>query len=581
MRAQAARLAAAAGVAVVIAAGQGGLAGPELFAEVAAQTGLVFDHFIGATGSYFVPEIFGSGAALLDFDNDGDLDVYVVQGTMLDKSKSLSDSLFAVPRGHFPGNRLFRNELNPAGELRFTDVTERAGVAGNGDYGMGAAVGDYDNDGFADLFVTNYGQDTLFHNNGDGTFTDVTATALPPDRSFSTSAAFVDYDRDGFLDLFVTRYNAFTVAANKKCTGAGGGRDYCGPGDYNPIPDKLYRNDRRGRFVDVTQQAGIGAAYGNGLGVVCADFDGDGWIDIFVANDKTANQLWMNRGNGTFEDRALESGAAYDGNGAAHAGMGVTAADLDGDGDEDIFISNILGETHMLYQNDGKGFFEDVTSRWGLGHTTVPYTGFGTLWFDYDNDGLLDLFIANGEVRAIAAQRGRPFPYAQRNQLFRNEGGRYRDVTGEAGAALALSEVSRGAAFGDIDNDGDIDIVVTNANGPARLLLNQAGALRHWLAVRLKANNRDALGARAALLRRGRPPVWRRAAADGSYLSASDSRLHFGLGGDEELKQAPPEALTVIWPDGSRESWPVAAVDRFVELRQGSSAPVSIEKKLD
>jgi hypothetical protein len=563
------------------AAGQADPDAAEIFSEVAARTGLDFQHFIGATGSYFVPEIFGSGVALFDYDNDGDLDVYFVQGTMLDKTKSLADSLFPVPRRHFSGNRLFRNELIPAGELRFTDVTERAGVAGNGDYGMGVAVGDYDNDGFPDLFVTNYGQDLLFHNNGDGTFTDVTAKALPPDPSFSASAAFVDYDRDGLLDLFVTRYNSFTVKANKKCFGAGGGRDYCGPGDYQPIPDKLYRNDGRGRFVDVTRQAGINAAYGNGLGVVCADFNGDGWIDIFVANDKTANQLWINQGNGTFQERALESGAAYDVNGAAHAGMGVTAADFDGDGDEDIFISNILGETHMLYQNDGKGFFEDVTSRWGLGHTTVPYTGFGTLWFDYDNDGLLDLFIANGEVRAIAAQRGRPFPFAQRNQLFRNDGRRFEELTAEATAALALSEVSRGAAFGDIDNDGDIDIVVSNANGPARLLLNQTGARRHWLEVRLLMNNRDALGARAALLRKGRPPLWRRVATDGSYLSASDPRLQFGLGDDEALRQAPPEALEVVWPDGSRETVPLRATDERFELRRGRSPQVSIQKKLD
>jgi hypothetical protein len=575
--------AALASAALAVATGQAENAATEVFAEVAARVGLDFQHFIGATGAYFVPEIFGSGVALFDFDNDGDLDVFLVQGTMLDKTKSLADSLFPIPRAHFPGNRLFRNELAPAGELRFTDVTERAGVAGNGGYGMGVAVGDYDNDGFADLFVSNYGQDMLFHNNGDGTFTDVTARALPLEPSFSASAAFVDYDRDGFLDLFVTRYNSFTVQANKKCAGAGGGRDYCGPGDYNPIPDKLYRNDGRGRFFDVTQPAGISAAYGNGLGVVCADFDGDGWIDIFVANDKTANQLWMNRGDGTFEDRALESGAAYDLNGVAHAGMGVTAADFDGDGDEDIFISNILGETHMLYQNDGKGLFEDVTSRWGLGHSTVPYTGFGTLWFDYDNDGRLDLFIANGEVRAIAALRGRPFPFEQRNQLFHHDGGRFRDVTGEAGAALALSEVSRGAAFGDIDNDGDIDIVVANANGPVRLLLNRIGTRRRSIEVRLRVGARDALGARAALLRKGRPALWRRVATDGSYLSASDPRLHFGLGSDEELRLAPPEALLVVWPDGSRETRPITATDRLLELRQGGAEPppVSNQKKLD
>jgi hypothetical protein len=544
---------------------------------VADKTGLRFQHFIGATGSYFVPEIFGSGVALLDFDGDGDLDVYLLQGTLLDKTKSAKESIFPPPGDHFPGTRLFRNELVPAGKLNFTDVTQRSGVAGNGGYGMGVAAGDYDNDGHPDLFVTNYGRDILFRNNGNGTFTDVTKEALPVDESFGSSAAFFDYDRDGFLDLFVARYNSFTVEANKKCAGYAGGREYCGPGDYSPIPDKLYHNDGHGRFTDVSQKAGITAAFGNGLGVVCADLNGDGLIDIFVANDKTPNQLWINKGNGTFEDAALLSGAAYDGNGNAHAGMGVTAGDFDGDGDDDIFISNLTGETHMLYLNLGRGMFEDVTSRHGLGHTTVPYTGFGTLWFDYDNDGRLDLFIANGEVRTIDSLRHKPFPYGQRNQLFHNEGKLFRDVSAEAGAALHLAEVSRGAAFGDIDNDGDVDIVVTNANGPVRLLLNQVGAQNHWLEVRLQGVtvNRDAYGARVALFRKDRPPLWRRVATDGSYLSANDARVHFGLGTDAELRSARPESVLVVWPNGSQESWNVPKADRLMQLREGTGTRVN------
>jgi enediyne biosynthesis protein E4 len=543
-----------------------------LFEDATEKTGLRFQHFIGATGSYFVPEIFGSGVALLDYDGDGDLDVYFLQGMVLDRTKSLKDSIFPVPKEHFPGNRLFRNNLIPTGKLSFTDVTEQAHVAGNGGYGMGAAVGDYDNDGHPDLFVTNYGKDILYHNNGDGTFTDVTKEAFPAEESFGSSAAFVDYDRDGFLDLIVVRYNSFTVQGNKRCSGYAGAREYCGPGDYRPIPDKLYHNDGKGHFTDVSQKAGLGAAFGNGLGVVCADFNGDGWIDIFVANDKTPNQLWINHGDGTFEDDALMSGTAFDDEGKAHAGMGVTAGDFDGDGDEDIFISNIMGETHMLYLNLGKGVFRDATKLYGLGYTTVPYTGFGTLWFDYDNDGRLDLFIADGEVRAIESQRGKPFPYDQKNQLFHNEGKTFRDVTGEAGPVFDLSEVSRGAAFGDIDNDGDIDIVVSNANGPARLLLNQIGNRNHWLEVRLQGVtvNRDALGARVALLRQGRPALWRRVATDGSYLSANDPRVHFGLGPDAELRTAPPESIVVIWPDGSRETWPVPGVDRLLQFRQGT-----------
>lgn len=563
---------------IVAAAGWGAATRPAvLFEDVAEKTGLRFQHFIGATGSYFVPEILGSGVATLDFDGDGDLDVYLLQGTILDKAKSLKDSLFPPPKEHFPGNRLFRNELIPTGELRFTDVTESAGVAGNGEYAMGLAVGDYDNDSRPDMFVTQYGRDILFHNNGDGTFANVTQEALPGgEESFGSSAAFLDYDQDGFLDLFVARYNSFTVQANKRCSGYAGGREYCGPGDYRPLPDKLYRNDGRGHFVDVTGKAGIAAQFGNGLGVVCADFDEDGRVDVFVANDKMANQLWINQGNGIFEENALLSGVAYDANGNAHAGMGVTAGDFDGDGDEDVFISNLRGETHMLYLNEGKNLFTDVTELYGLGQSTVPYTGFGTLWFDYDNDGRLDLFIANGEVRALQSLRGHPFPYGQKNQLFHNEGKSFREVSAEAGPVFGLTEVSRGAAFGDIDNDGDIDIVATNANGPVRLLLNETGSQNHWLQVKLEGAmvNRDACGTRVALYRKGRRPIWRRVATDGSYLSANDPRVHFGLGGDAELKSAQLESLLVVWPNGKRETWDTLKVDSVLHLRQGSGKPV-------
>ncbi len=546
-----------------------------VFVDVAEKTGLRFQHFIGATGSYFVPEIFGSGLAVLDYDGDGDLDVYLAQGTILDKTKSLKDAIFPAPKDHFPGNRLFRNELIPKGKLTFTDVTEQAGVAGNGGYAIGVAVGDYDNDGYPDLFVTNYGRDILFHNNRDGSFTDTTKESFPSEESFGSSAAFVDYDQDGFLDLFVVRYNSFTVQASKRCSGYAGGREYCGPGDYRPIPDKLYHNNGHGHFVDVTQKAGINGAYGNGLGVVCGDFDNDGRIDIFVANDKNPNQMWINKGDGTFEDNALMSGTAFDEEGKEHAGMGVTAGDFDGDGDDDIFIANILGETHMLYLNDGTGLFQDVTRLYGLGHTTVPYTGFGTLWFDYDHDGRLDLFIANGEVRTLESLLGKSFPYDQKNQLFHNEGKTFRDVSTESGPVFDLSEVSRGAAFGDIDNDGDIDIMISNANGPARLLLNQIGNRNHWLEVRLQGVtvNRDAYGARVALLRKDQPPLWRRVAVDGSYLSANDARVHFGLGTDAELDAAPPDRLLVIWPNGAKETWNIAKMDNLLTLHEGTGQP--------
>jgi enediyne biosynthesis protein E4 len=543
-----------------------------VFEDASEKTGLRFQHFIGAMGSYYVPEIFGSGLALIDYDGDGDIDVYFLQGTILDTTKLLENLLFPPPREHFPGNRLFRNDLVPTGRLRFTDVTEQAGVRGNGGYAMGVAVGDYDNDGHPDLFVTNYGRDILYHNRGDGTFHDVTTEAFPSESSFGSSTAFVDYDQDGFLDLVVVRYNSFTVQADKRCFGYAGQREYCGPGDYQPIPSKLYHNDGHGHFVDVTQKAGISAAYGNGLGVVCADFNGDDRLDIFVANDKTPNQLWINKGDGTFEDTALISGTAYDEDGKEHAGMGVTAADFDDDGREDIFISNITGETHMLYQNQGRGAFRDATKLYGLGASTIPFTGFGTLWFDYDNDGRLDLFIANGEVRRIETLHEKRFPYHQRNQLFHHDGKTYHDVTDDAGPAVNLAEVSRGAAFGDIDNDGDIDIVVSNANGPARLLLNQIGTSNHWLEVRARGVtvNRDAYGARIVLFRKGRPPRWRRVGTDGSYLSGNDPRVHFGLGGDDELHAAPLEGIGVVWPNGSMETWRPPRPDTLIELREGT-----------
>ena len=558
---------------VEVAAGRG-VHNALVFEDASKATGLDFQHFIGATGAYYPPEIMGSGVALLDYDGDGDLDVYLLQGTVLDKTRSLKETVFPPPHAHWPGNRLFRNELIPTGKLGFVDVTERAGVAGNGGFGMGVAVGDYDNDGDPDLFVTNFGPNLLYRNNGDGTFTDVTREAGVEDDSFSASAAFLDYDKDGNLDLLVVRYNAFTIQGNKKCYNFAGGREYCGPNDYPPLSSKLYHNDGHGHFVDVTQKSRIGAETGNGLGVVCADFNGDGWIDIYVANDKTPNHLWINQHDGTFQEKGLISGCAFNADGKTLSGMGVTAGDFDTDGDQDIFVTNLTGEPNTLYQNDGSGFFEDVTHLYGLGHTSFAFTGFGTLWFDYDNDGRLDLFVANGEIRVIDSLRNRPFPYSQTNQLFHNEGKIFREVTAQAGPVFELSEVSRGAAFGDLDNDGDIDIVVTNANGPARLLLNQIGTHNHWLEARLRGvrTHRDAHGARVALFRKGRPPMWRRVATDGSYLSAHDPRVHFGLGTNAELREAPLEQVLVVWPDDYKETWKLTEPDQLLLLSEGTGS---------
>jgi hypothetical protein len=533
-----------------------------IFLESAEATGLAFTHVNGATGQYYLPEVMGSGVALFDYDNDGDLDVFLVQGGPLGPGGSAAGSATS---------RLFRNDLVVASDgsrrLHFTDVTERARAGVRG-YGMGVAVGDYDNDGFLDLLVTAFGPSTLLHNNGDGTFTDVTSQAGVADAGWSTSAAFVDYDRDGDLDLFVARYVDFTPAGNKLCNDSAGARDYCSPRAFHPVPDRLFRNEGGGRFVDVTSAAGISKAFGNGLGVACGDYNGDGWPDLYVANDGTPNQLWLNQHDGTFVDEGLLSGSSLNPAGNPEGSMGIASGDFDLDGDEDLFVTNIVGETSVLYVNDGHGNFEDARARSGLAALTAAFTGFGTDWIDYDNDGWPDLFVANGAVNIVESERGQPVPYRMKNQLFHNLAGRrFEETSAHAGPAFARAEVSRGAAFGDIDNDGDVDIVVTNNAGPVRLLLNQIGARNHWLQVRADEGprHRFGFGARIGVERSGRPTLWRRVRTDGSYLSASDVRVHFGLGSSTAMT-----AVVVQWPDGLRERWTDVRADRLVTIRRGT-----------
>jgi hypothetical protein len=535
------------------------------FREAAGESGLRFQHFTGATGQYYLPEIMGSGVALLDYDGDGDVDVFLVQGTILEPGKTAGDARFPPPASSRPGNRLFRNMLKETGKLQFQDVTEQAGLSHVG-YGMGVAVGDYNNDGYPDLYVTNFGGNILYRNNGNGTFTDVTREAGVESGGWSASAAFVDYDKDGYLDLYVTRYLDFTIKGNKECFSPAGERDYCAPAAYKPVLHQLFRNLGNGKFQDVTQSAGISAAGGPGLGVVCADFNGDGWPDIYVANDGAPNLLWLNNGNGTFRESALLSGAAYSADGVARAGMGVTAGDFDGSGNESILVTNLSREGATLYRNNGRGEFTDTTMEVRLYQPTYPYTGFGVQWFDYDNDGRPDLFIANGAVTMMELLRGTPYPFNQKNLLLHNESTRFHDASSAAGPPFQLSEVGRGAAFGDIDNDGGIDIVISNNNGPARLLLNQTAPRGHWLEVRLQGVkcNRDGIGARVSVLIKGQKPLWGRAHTDGSYLSASDVRVHFGLGQNTEAQ------VLVEWPDDVREVWSGIRADSIVTLREGT-----------
>jgi len=542
-----------------------------LFIESAAASGLSFTHVNGATGRYYIVEEMGAGVALFDYDDDGDLDVFFVQG------QSLGPDAGSSPRTRST-SRLFRNDLTVAPDgrrtLHFTDVTDRAGV-GLQAYGMGVAVGDYDNDGDLDLFVTTFGPDVLYRNNGDGTFTDVTVEAGVSDPFWSTSATFFDYDRDGNLDLFVANYLDFTVAGNKSCADALGAPDYCGPRLYRPVPDRLYRNEGNGHFRNVTESAGIAKADGAGLGVAAGDYNGDGWLDLYVANDATPNQLWINRHDGTFVDEGLLSGAALNAAGNPEGSMGIASGDFDGDGDEDLFISNIIGETFALYQNDGTGNFEDTRGPAGLAAPTAASTGFGTDWFDYDNDGWLDLFVANGAVNVIEAQRGQPSPFRMKNQLFHNTGnGRFVETSAAGGPAFERAEISRGAAFGDIDNDGDTDIVVTTNGGPVRLLLNQGGPRNHWLQIGLEQTpgNRQGIGARVAIERSARPIMWRRVRTDGSYLSASDARVQFGLGPSAKF-----DVVVVQWPDGTLERWTDLQGDKRVTLRRGTGRPGQVK----
>jgi len=567
-------------VSLPLMAGRPALAGPEpWFMDVSSASGLDFVHFNGMSGAFYFAEMMGPGGALFDYDNDGDLDIYLVQGAMLGPGKTPADALFPPPPGQPPGDRLYRNDLKTGADgrpaLSFTDVTETAGIRAPG-YGMGVATGDLDNDGWTDLYVTNFGHNQLWRNNGDGTFSDWTERAGVDDARWSVSAAFLDYDRDGWLDLYVGNYVNFSIANHKRCQGNSSAQDYCSPLAYSPVPDRLFRNRGDGTFEDVTARSRIIREFGGALGVVVGDFNGDGWPDLYVANDGTPNQLWMNQGDGTFRNDALLAGAAVNMEGNAEASMGVDAADFDGDGDEDLFMTHLLGETNTVYVNDGEGWFEDRSLATGLAAPSKGYTSFGTGWFDYDNDGWLDIFIANGEVKTIPAlaKAGDPYPLHQPNQLFRNVQGRgFEEVSARAGPAFAVSEVSRGAAFGDVDNDGDTDILVLNNNGPVRLLINEVGNRNPWVGLRLvDRHGRDALGARVGVYRgAGSRVLWRRVRTAGSYASANDPRVLVGLG-----EGGGPVRVEVAWPAGGRERWEGLAPGRYWTLHQGAGEEVGV-----
>jgi hypothetical protein len=537
---------------------------PPWFTEITSEVGLDFVHESGALGGLHMPEIMGAGCALWDYDGDDDLDLYFTNGSF-----ELSDPAGRGKSADRPRDRLFR--LEPDG--RYTDATEGSGLGDDG-YGMGIAVGDYDADGRPDLFVTNVGSDRLYRNLGGGRFADVTEAAGVAGEGWSCSAAFVDFDADADLDLFVTRYVAFDPG--KTCTDASGRADYCGPKEFPPVPDVLFRNEGNGTFADVSARSGVASAAAAGLGVVCEDLDGDGSLDIYVANDAYANHLWLNQGDGTFLDDALLLGAAFNQQGMAEAGMGIVAADLDGDVDLDLFITHLRNESDTIFSWDGPDLgFTDRTAERGIVAASMPTTGFGTVALDVELDGDLDLFVANGSVN-----RGDPWPgtdvpspwdrYAEPNHLWLNDGAGFV-LAGDAGGTLtARVEVSRGAAAGDVDGDGDLDLLLANVQGPARLYRNDAPRRGRWLLVRPiePARGGIALGS-TVTVRAGERRFLRAVSGGASYLSSCDPRAHFGLGPVERVDE-----IVVRWADGSRERFPGGAPDREVVVVRGRGESV-------
>jgi hypothetical protein len=529
------------------------------FSEVLPESGFNFRHDAEDGESYFMPEIMGSGGAFLDFDGDGRLDVFLLNGRWSHGSE-----------GARTRNSLFRQQ--PDGS--FVDVAVPAGVADAVGYGVGVAAADIDNDGDVDLYVTGFGGDRLWVNEGDGTFADRTRTLETVNERWGTAAAFFDYDCDGWLDLCVVNYLDYFPGS--RCDDGSGRRDYCGPTSFSGTASKLYRNlggeDSRGvRFADVTVSAGIASRPGPGLGVSCRDFNRDGRPDIFVANDMSPNTLWIQQPDGTFRDEGMLRGAAVDRFGKAEASMGVAWGDYDGDGLDDLFITTLRGETNLLLLGrDGK-CFSDETPGSGLGPPSLEFTGFGAVALDLENDGDLDLVVVNGRVKRAPPLKTARLDrfwndYAEPGQIFLNNGrGHFTDASREGGEFAARVEVMRALAYGDIDDDGDFDLLVTTCAGPAHLYRNDAPRLGSWLMLRAcdPVLNRDAIGARIEVAAGGRT-FHREVNPSSSYLASNDLRVHFGLG-----DVARYDRLTVLWPDGLYEEFPGGDANRQLTLRRG------------
>lgn len=527
------------------------------FADATETLGINFRHDAGTPGNYFMPETVGSGAALFDLDNDGRLDLYLLQNGGPDSGST---------------NRLYRQ----GADGKFVDISKGSGLDVSG-YGMGVAAGDVSNDGLTDVLVTEYGRTRLFLNQGGGRFLDVSKQAGIDNPLWGTSAAFLDYDRDGWLDIAVVNYVEYDP--KRACSTPSGRRDFCGPSAFTGTATRLYRNLGSGAggkavsFGDMTVTSGVGTVKGPGLGIVCLDFTGDRWTDILVANDGHPNHLWVNQHDGTFREEGAHRGIAYDSMGGTAANMGIAVGDVDGDGLADVFITHLMSESHNCWKQGPPGTFQDMTAAFGLNSARVRSTGFGTLLGDFDRDGSLDLALANGGVRRPEAGAAEPplsafwSTYRERNQILANDGkGRFRDISVSNPAFCGTPAVARGLACGDIDNDGALDLVVTRVADSAKVYRNVAPNPGHWLMVRAvepKRGGRDAYGSEVSITVGGKPQT-RTINPGYSYVCSNDPRAHFGLGSADRV-----ESLEVIWADGSEERFPCGRVDRLVVLRKG------------
>jgi hypothetical protein len=528
---------------------------PGDFVDVTAASGVQFHHYASQTAKKYMLEIMGSGVALFDYDNDGRLDIFLVNGAPIGDPTPPG----TIPRKTDPKywHRLYHQKADGT----FEDVTERAGVQGLG-YGFGVAVGDYDNDGFEDLLVTEYGGNRLYHNNGNGTFTDVTEKAGVGGSGWSTSAAWVDLDNDGLLDLVVLRYVQWDFE-DRVCLVNGTIRTYCRPDNFPPIAPLVYHNNGDGTFTEVSRQIGL-AKPGKGLGIAIADYDRDGHIDIDVANDSMPGFLYHNKGNGTFEEVALLAGVGVTDSGRTYAGMGADFADYNNDGLPDLAVADLALETYALYENVGKGFFQYATDSSGLGNITMQHSGMGLHFLDYDNDGRKDLLVSQGHVMDTVEQVNPNLHYREPILLARNTGKGFEDVSAASGAIFHQAWAGRGLAVGDINNDGRLDAVVSTSEGPAHVIFNMTATSNQWLILKLTGHksNRDAIGAEVKVVT-ARGSQYATVTTAGSYLSSSDKRVHFGLGPDSTVQK-----VEIRWPSGILQTLNGVKADQILAVEE-------------